>query len=160
VAFAAGGPLARLLADRPVFLTLNDTLFVHAGLLPSHVATGLQRYNDVARAYLLGDAHAYRDVVELLMDEDSPLWTRTFASNVSDIDCMRLEESLAALNVSRVVVGHSVQWEGISSVCSDRLWRVDVGLSAIYQTVRTTPLVEILEIVDGDVRVLSRDDRS
>jgi hypothetical protein len=51
-----------------------------------------------------------------------------------------------------MVMGHTVQDEGISSACEGRAWHVDVGMAAHYGGP-----VEVLEIVGDSVRVLRAD---
>ncbi len=53
-AFQPGGPYAAILASRPIVARVGDTLFVHGGILPKHVAYGLDRMNDGVRAWILG----------------------------------------------------------------------------------------------------------
>ncbi len=43
-----------------------------------------------------------------------------------------LESVLDAVGVSRMVVAHTVQSQGINSACNGQVWRVDVGMSAHY----------------------------
>ena len=40
---------------------------------------------------------------------------------------------MAAMGVKRIVVGHTVQSQGINSVCDGAVWRIDVGLAKHYQ---------------------------
>ena len=47
-------------------------------------------------------------------------------------DCLLLEEVLAAVGASRMVVAHTVQDGGINSACGEMVWRVDVGLDDYY----------------------------
>jgi hypothetical protein len=48
-----------------------------------------------------------------------------------------------------MVVGHTVQEEGITSACGGRVWRIDTGMSSHYGG----PL-EVLQIEGDSVRVL------
>lgn len=57
--------------------------------------------------------------------------------------CNKLRETLDALGVKRLVVGHTPQMEGCNSECDRLVWRVDVGMSA---GVMGAP-VQALEIV-------------
>ena len=53
-ALAPGGVLtSRFMARHPVVLQIGSNIFVHAGLLPSHVDYGLERINRWATACLL-----------------------------------------------------------------------------------------------------------
>ena len=45
-------------------------------------------------------------------------------------DCGALQQALSMLpGAARMVVGHTIQEAGINSACSDRVFRIDVGLS-------------------------------
>ena len=58
---------------------------------------------------------------------------------------------LQQVGAKRLIVGHTVQKDGISSACQDRLFRIDVGLSAYYGN---NP-VQVLEITASGARVLT-----
>ena len=70
------------------------------------------------------------------------MWTR--AAGGPSVDCAVVRAALAALQVKRMVVGHTVQDHGITSACDDALWRIDVGLSKRYGGP-----IEVLELVPG-----------
>ena len=63
--------------------------------------------------------------------------------------CATLEQALKLLNAKRMVMGHTVQRPDISSACSDKAWRIDVGMSAYYGGP-----IEVLELRGDDIRVL------
>jgi hypothetical protein len=145
-AFAPGGAYARVLSSRPFVVKVGDTVFAHGGILPKHIAYGLDRMNDEVDAWLLN----HRDQPPSpLVAEDGPLWTRAYSSPAEAPDCDALARVLSELGAKRMVVGHTVQPSGISSACDQRVWRIDVGLSQAFGG----PM-EILEIAGGDVTVL------
>ncbi len=144
-AFHPGGPYAMRLSERDVVLVVDDTLFVHGGVLPELVDYGLARVNAETRAWMRGE----RERPAVLTGEASPVWSRHYSSDTGPDDCALLEEVLERLSLRRMVVAHTVQAEGITAACSDRVWRVDVGLSAHYGGP-----TEALEITADGVRVL------
>ena len=144
-AFTPGGPYADLLARRQVILQIGDNVFVHGGVLPEHVAYGIDEINDAAQAWLRGEA----DLPPVLSGSDSPQWTRLYSSDPDAAACAVLEEALTALDAERIVMGHTRQESGITSACTARAWRIDVGMAAYYGGP-----VEVLEIVGDSVRVL------
>jgi hypothetical protein len=75
------------------------------------------------------------------------IWTRAYGGDRPD--CARAAAALAALGVARMVVGHTVQPRGVASACDGRIWRVDVGLAALYGGP-----IEVLELAGGEARVL------
>ena len=53
------------------------------------------------------------------------------AEDARRCNCAALEEVLGLLpEAQRMVVGHTIQEAGINSACEDRVFRIDVGLSA------------------------------
>lgn len=144
VAFEPGGPYATRLATRPLLVKVGDTVFVHGGILPKHVAYGLDKMNDEVDAWLLGKRPTPPSVV---MAEDGPVWTRAYSEG--EPDCKRLEEALAAMGAKRMVVGHTVQHGDVGSACGRKVWRIDVGLSHVYGGP-----IEALQIEGDTVTVL------
>ena len=129
-AFMPGGPYARKIADRKVILMVGDTVFAHAGVLPAHVRYGVGKMNRETAAWLEGQSASPPAAV---LAEDGPVWTRRYGSKeLGADDCEVLGRALEGRGAKRMVVGHTVQKEGITSGCEGRVWRVDVGMSAYY----------------------------
>jgi hypothetical protein len=145
VAFAPGGRYARELAARNTVVVVGDTVFVHGGLVARRLGNGIDGINQAVRRFFLDEAPLTRD----LEAEDSPVWDRRYALEDDDAVCARLDEALALVPAHRMVVGHTVQPNGISSACDARVWRIDVGLAALYDGP-----IEALEIAGDEVRVL------
>ena len=146
--FLPGGSGARLLATWPVVIKVGATLFVHGGLLSTHVQYGIERINAEVRAWMLGKLDK---LPVALRSEEAPFWTRRYSlPNLSAQDCAELGRVLAAVDATRMVIGHTPQRQGINSACQDRVWRIDVGLSAYYGP----QPVEVLELKGAAVKVL------
>jgi hypothetical protein len=146
-AFAPGAPYAQKLARHLTVAVIGDSLFAHAGVLPAHVDYGLARINAEASAFLLGQ----RELSKALANEESPVWTRAYGSPEVDADtCRMLGRVLEQVGAKRLVVGHTVQKSGISSACQDRLFRIDIGLSAYYGD--NPP--QVLEITAAGARIV------
>jgi hypothetical protein len=129
-AFAPGAHYAKLLARHPTVAIVGDSLFVHGGVLPKHLSFGLARINAEVNRWMRGEL---AELPSLLREDDAPVWTRVFGEPEPDAaTCDLLERILQALNVKRMVVGHTVQSKGINSACGERLFRIDVGLSSYY----------------------------
>jgi hypothetical protein len=144
-AFRPGGPVARLMAQRPTALVLGSSVFVHGGVLPDHVEMGLDSMNDLVRAWLRGEAPQ----PEWIRGDRSPVWTRLYSRAPDSAACDTLAGVLQGLGVERMVVGHTVQTTGITSYCGGRVWCIDVGMAAHYGG-----RPEVLEIRGGVVRSL------
>ena len=144
-AFAPGGRYATLLAERPIVVKVGDSVFVHGGILPKHVAFGLDRMNDEVHAWLLGKKER---PPPLAVADDGPVWTRAY-STPGEEHCAMLGEALGALGAKRMVMGHTVQNGGVTDACNHEAWRIDVGLSRYYGGP-----VQALEIKGDAVNVL------
>jgi hypothetical protein len=145
-AFAPGGPYAALLAGRPFMAKVGETLFVHGGILPKHVAYGLDRMNDEVDAWLTGKRAS---PPAPLVAEDGPVWTRVYSNDETAPDCSDLATVLGELGAKRMVVGHTVQGHGVNSACDGRVWRIDVGIAGYFGGP-----IEALAIADDKVSVL------
>ncbi len=129
-AFLPQGRYATFLAERDVIAVVGDTVFVHGGVRPPHVDHGIGRLNAETRAFMRGEL---AQPPRLVVDPEGPVWTRVYGEGPLDpTACAVLARALEKLNVKRMVVGHTVQKEGASSACDERVWRIDVGLSRYY----------------------------
>jgi hypothetical protein len=146
-AFAPGAPYALKLAKHLTVALVGDSLFAHGGVLPAHVDYGLDRLNREAQSFLAGQ----RALPKALSAEDSPVWTRAYGGVVDEATCEGLGRVLKGLGAKRLIVGHTVQKDGISSACGERLFRIDVGLSAFYGD---NP-AQVLEVTAQGTRVLA-----
>ena len=145
-AFAPGGPYATLLARRPLFARVGDSVFVHGGVLPKHLAYGLDRMNDQVDDWLLGKHHEPPSSVTA---EDGPVWTRVYSTEDADAGCSDVTRVLERLGAKRMVVGHTVQHRGVNDTCAGAVWRIDVGLAHYFGGP-----IEALEIEGDSVRIL------
>jgi hypothetical protein len=145
-AFRPGGPYALRLARRNTIVVVGDNVFVHGGVLPHHAEYGIDRINAEIRAWLRGEAEA----PPWSGGSESPIWTRLYSQNPGEEACAAVAETLRLLDATRMVVGHTVHREGITSYCDGRIWTVDVGMAAYYRGP-----VEVLEIRGDDVVPLS-----
>ncbi len=152
LAFAPGGPYALRLARLDTVVMVNDTLFVHGGVLSKHIRYGLGKLNREVKAWMRGD----RPNPPPIMDgEDAPTWNRRYSSpDVDARDCRVLATALDHVGAKRMVVGHTPQKGGITSACNDRVWRIDIGLASHYGSARAQVLA-----IDGDKLSVLREQR-
>lgn len=148
-AFVPGRLYARRLAERSFYAVVNDTVFVHGGITAEHVRYGLEKLNSEMRDYLLKGVSASN----MLMGQKGPFWIRDFSAppnkEPSELRCQELTQGLNALDVKRMVVGHTIQ-EKINPACGGKVWRIDVGMSKAYGE---RP-VQALEIRGGTQSIL------
>lgn len=147
-AFRPGGPYARVLAARNTIAIIGANVFVHGGVLPSHVDYGIDRINSEVRSWLEGKSPR----PEFVDSRRGPTWVRVYSSSIDTAACDTLSQVLNRLSARRMIVGHTVQEKGMGSQCGGKVWCIDVGMSAHYGGP-----IQVLEIVGDSVRVLRED---
>jgi len=145
-AFLPGRPWARELAKRNTIVVVGDSVFVHGGVLPAW-ADQIDEVNADARAFLDGERS---EPPKAIVDPDGPVWSRHYSNAPDASDCALLDEALAKIGAQRMVVGHTVHTEGVSSACEGKVWMIDVGMAAHYGGP-----TQVLEIRGDEVDVLS-----
>jgi hypothetical protein len=91
-----------------------------------------------------------KDAPGIATDRRGPLWLRVQSDGVPTSNtCKELETALDWLSAKRLVVGHTLQKQGINSACQGRVWRIDVGLSRHYGNPPS-----VLEIKGDKTRVI------
>lgn len=147
-----GAVTRRFLAGNPTVLQVGSTVFVHGGVLPQHVAYGLERINAETQEWMLSGSQ--RSKPRFLMGRSAIVWAREYSAEREErCDCETLEAALAGIpGARRMVVGHTIQQAGVNAACGGRVLRVDVGLSSGCGDMDP----EVLEIRDdAHVSVLS-----
>ncbi|KAJ0244889.1 Shewanella-like protein phosphatase 1 [Hirschfeldia incana] len=160
VLFRPGGRLACELSRHGVILRVNNWVFCHGGLLPHHVAYGVERINREVSTWMKSSSE----------DEDSPempfiatrgydsvVWSRLYSRETSDLNEYQIEQaskilrdSLEAVGAKAMVVGHTPQLSGVNCEYGCGIWRVDVGMSSGVLDSRP----EVLEIRGDKARVI------
>ena len=130
--YKPGGSIAkRLSCTRNTILKINDIIFVHGGIIPDLVKENkemtIKIVNKLMRDFFNGKIdESHIDFSRMLKDSNSVLWDRSLGK--TEVNCSLLDETLENLNAKHIVIGHSPQ-DIINSKCSQKVWRVDVGLS-------------------------------
>lgn len=136
----------RFMAPHPIVMQVGSSLFVHGGVLPAHVAHGLEKINEETREWLVNGS-AY-DPPMFLRGASAVVWARDYSNEEnSKCDCSTLEAVLKSIpGASRQVVGHTIQsHKGINSACDGKVLRIDVGLSRGCGN----GAVQVLEVIPG-----------
>jgi len=147
LAIRPGGAMAQRFAERNVITIVGDSVFVHGGVLPHIVDYGVERLNQEMRQWIRGDDPC---PPEALLAGDGPVWNRHYSDQPDEEDCRLLNVTLQRLGAQRMVVGHTVQKDGISSACAGRVWRVDVGMADHYGGEAA-----VLDLSHGEARILN-----
>lgn len=136
-ALEPGGEYAKKIAQHDVIAIVGDTVFSHAGPV-GPFATQLDEVNMTSRCWLDGQGGNGYEPPIAMTSEDSPVWTRAYGLETADCDAAKA--AMNAIGVKRIVVGHTVQ-PHINSLCDGTVWRIDVGLSKLYDGP-----IEVLEV--------------
>lgn len=138
--YAPGGPMALELALNPTVLVVGRTMFAHGGIMPSHVAYGLEKLNADVAAWMRGDRRADGSAAPppflAMGDASSVMWNRAYGKEryASQAEragaCRQLKAALDAAGCDRLVVGHTPQLGGANCECGGMVWRLDVGMSS------------------------------
>lgn len=129
-ALQPGGSVAqRFLARHHTVLQIGSTVFVHGGILPWHADYGLERINRESQEWISGQSPQQEPA--FLGGRSAVVWAREYSTeDARRCDCNALQEALSKISGSkRMVVGHTIQEQGINSACAERVFRIDVGMS-------------------------------
>ena len=149
--FAPRGEIAVYMAcNRNSIMKIGDFIFVHGGLVPSKAKQyTLESINEIIREYLLGNRQEDDpQVQDLLQGKESPFWTRKFSnvfSGNSEKSCSSLNQTMEYLKLRGMVVGHTIQQNGINGGCDGKIWRTDVGMSRSFGKKSKIQVLEILK---------------
>lgn len=128
-AFRPGGPYAMMLAKRNTVVIVGENVFAHGGVLPEHVDYGVERLNREVRIWMGGER---RRPPRAAAGKNGVVWTREYSDLPDAQDCAALGIALQKLGAKRMIVAHTVQKNGISPACDERVWRIDVGMAKHY----------------------------
>lgn len=171
------GPMMRELGRRcQVAVVVGDSVFVHAGLAPHHFfgkqevvdeeRTGdwvniLHRMNEECREWMLEHSNGtstYWNRPKFLGGANSPVYARYYSREGVTKDspaCKLLGVTLNMIGAKRMVVGHSIQENGVSAGCREKIWCIDTGMSSAYKFGGVPETLEINK--RGAVKVLTED---
>lgn len=153
-ALRSGGPFTRrFMARHPTILQVGSTVFVHGGLLPQHLEHGADAINSGTQEWMLGQA---TKPPSYLTGRNAVVWTRQYSmEDQEECKCDTLKDVLQRLpGASRMIVGHTIQSQGINSACDGQVVRIDVGMSEGCGN-REVQVLEILK--DKEIRILQFD---
>lgn len=141
-AFAPDGWVGRQIMDEfQVAFMANETIFVHAGLLPEHLARGIDWLNGEFRRQLHRCASSRCQGKEFpLLQATGPVWLRRLATGKEAQACPELKKALTMAGARRLVVGHTQVADGsVRPRCGGHLLMADTiigksGYPECYQT--------------------------
>ena len=123
--------LGKWLRSQPIIISVDDILFVHAGLSTGMVERkySINDINTIFRDRIIG--RGYLEISEdesllFLSDEEGPVWYRGYFTD--DTFCeARLDSILNFYGMKHIIVGHTTI-KGIASVFDHKLIAIDAGI--------------------------------
>jgi hypothetical protein len=114
--FDSRSVLGQWLRSLPTLLKINDLLFLHAGISPALVDSGmsLAEINAGVRGVLSGatpETDTQRERFSLLMGSSGPLWYRGYFAEQTSFPTASAEDvgrALEAFGVHRILIGHTI----------------------------------------------------
>jgi hypothetical protein len=130
--FSEESVLGEWLRSKPIVLTINDILFVHAGISVEIVQRNMKirKINRLFAQYIIGKEPEYFSGyprLKLLNDQLGPLWYRGYFSDISFSED-RLDSILDYYGKAHIVVGHTIV-NGIISLYNNKILGADAGIS-------------------------------
>ena len=155
--FLPGGPIAKHIGCCSYGICkIGDWTFVHAGILPQHLKDkefSFSKVNNLIRQIMRGDIDKERldeSQKKFIFDNNGLFWTRELSKD--NPNCSLANESVSILNNSNgnggIVVGHTVQKNGINSKCGGKVWAIDTGMSDAFGKSGDSN-IQVLEIVNN-----------
>lgn len=136
--FHPGGEYARMLSNRKSILIYNGYVFLHGGLRLRYIAGSkdplaqIEKMNQEMSLFLQGKTPipAGAEGRDNKDQKDNPFWDRTYSKGTPSADtCRELSQVLSLLKAKAMVLGHSIQKQGINTACNNQVFRIDVGMS-------------------------------
>ena len=121
------GKYGKWISGHNAIIKINDILFLHGGLSGQFAKKTLNEINDAIREGL-----KKKDGMGILNHPSGPLWDRSLALGGENEVARQLEKTLKHYGANRVVVGHTASTEGVFARASNRVIRIDVGMSSYY----------------------------
>jgi hypothetical protein len=155
--FSAGGPIAKHLGCCSYGICkIGDWTFVHAGILPQHLKDdnfSFTKVNELVRKIMRGEINKSSlnpSEKEFIFGNNGLFWTRELSND--NPNCSLANESVHILNNSNgnggIVVGHTVQKNGINSKCNGNVWAIDTGMSDAFGK-SSDSNIQVLEILNN-----------
>jgi hypothetical protein len=133
------GPLAKsMYTNVKGIVKIGSNIFCHGGLsykiAEKYSKNIIRNINKVLRLYLINKIDKNDKHYKTIYGSNGITWYREYSQGNQ---CDNLAKTLHNLDADRMIVGHTVQEDGITSYCQKlkkSLWAIDVGLSRAFST--------------------------
>jgi len=116
-AFAAGGSMAKKLAEQKMVVIAGDTVFAHAGVLEDHVKYGIDILNNEGKKWMLAE----EAMMPNMLSDLGP--ARTPKLRGQEPFCGGVEKALEDLAAKRMVIARGPEKTG-ATMCDGKLLRL------------------------------------
>ncbi|KAI8975483.1 Metallo-dependent phosphatase-like protein [Mycotypha africana] len=151
-AFAADGFIGEYLITLNMTAKVGSTVFCHGGITPYYSEFGLDWINDRTHESIVTymESRGRHGNEDGIYSGSGPTWYRGYALDDEQEACDLIDDALDFLQANRMVMGHTVQRDGIIRTrCGGKIVLIDVGISKAYGGYRGA-----LEIQGNDVYAL------
>lgn len=129
--YSENSVLGKWLRSKPVIITINNTIFVHAGISIELVNKNLKidEINQIFFEKIVGKnvpANVKNQNMTLLNESNGPLWYRGYFTD-KNFSESRLDSILGFYNKDFIVVGHTT-YSDIKSLFNNKILGVDAGI--------------------------------
>lgn len=171
--FKPGNKISNFLAcTRKMALVIGKNLFIHAGIVPEIAKKyNVNDMNRIVALFLFDKLENSKNYSDLLINsKKSPLWTRLLGnlnkntnedkikSICNDIFDSGVLNNILGENkkhkIERIFVGHTPQiFKGINTMCNDRIFYVDVGISGAFDQFRSNKINHTMIKITNDEKI-------
>ncbi|KAI8336139.1 Metallo-dependent phosphatase-like protein [Chlamydoabsidia padenii] len=133
-AFKSDGFIGEYLIQLNMTTKVGGTVFCHGGISPDFARMGVDQINEYTHHDLLDYmASGGRADPHKIFGGHSPIWYRGYALDDEPDICAVANKALAYMNADRMVMGHTVQRDGvIRTRCDGKIILIDIGISWVY----------------------------
>lgn len=129
--FSEKSVLGRWLRSKPVMITIDRIIFIHAGISTDLIRRNLtmEQINRKFSNHILGfDPASFHEDEELcfLNDDAGPLWYRGYFSDTTFCES-RIDSVLNFYGKKNIIVGHTIN-KGVNSLFNNKIIGVDTGI--------------------------------
>ncbi len=130
--YSANSVLGKWLRGKPIVITINDILFVHAGISIDMVERRLKidqinrGFSDMLAGKEIRSDSEYEQLI-FLNDDYGPVWYRGYFTEL-DFSENKTDSILNFYNKKHIVVGHT-HCEGINPIFKNKIFGIDAGIS-------------------------------
>jgi len=129
--YSENSVLGKWLRAKPVMITINNILFVHAGASPELVqkAMKIKQINQIFSERIVGkdiDPYLEDEELDLLSGNDGPVWYRGYFAD-SALSITSLDSILGFYGKEHIVVGHTTQ-KNIIILFGNKVIGIDTGM--------------------------------